>query len=99
MIMVFNKIDAFRHTPKDADDLTPRRHENIPLEEFEETWMKKMGGDNCVFISAKDKINIDELKRLLYIKAKEIHTERFPYNDFLYQKYDEDYDTDPNPAD
>ena len=92
MIMVFNKIDAFQYTPKDADDLTPRTRENIPLEEFEETWMKKMGGDNCVFISAKKKINIDALKELLYQKAKEIHTERFPYNDFLFQKYDEDYE-------
>ena len=92
MIMVFNKIDAFQYTPKDADDLTPRTRENIPLEEFEETWMKKMGGDNCVFISAKKKININALKELLYQKAKEIHTERFPYNDFLFQKYDEDYE-------
>ncbi len=88
MIMVFNKIDAFRHTPKDPDDLTPRTRENIPLEEFENTWMAKMD-NNCVFISAKDKINIDKLKEMLYQKAKEIHTERFPYNDFLFQKYDD----------
>lgn len=46
--------------------------------------------NNCVFISAKERINIDELKSLLYQKAKEIHTQRFPYNDFLYQKYDEE---------
>ncbi len=89
MILVFNKIDAFRYTPKDEDDLTPRKRENISLDEFRTTWMAKMN-NNCVFISAKEKINIEELKLLLYQKAKEIHIERFPYNDFLFQKYDED---------
>lgn len=89
MIMVFNKIDAFKYTPKDPDDLTPSTRENISLDEFRKTWMAKTG-DNCVFISAKEKINIEELKGLLYRKALEIHTARFPYNDFLYQKYDED---------
>lgn len=88
MIMVFNKIDAFSYTPKDPDDLTPRTRENIPLKEFEDMWMAKMN-NNCVFISAKKKINIDRLKELLYEKAKEIHMERFPYNDFLFQKYDD----------
>ena len=88
MIMVFNKIDAFSYTPKEEDDLTPRTRENIPLEEFERTWMAKTSG-NCVFISAKKKINIDALKQMLYEKAREIHAERFPYNDFLYQKYDD----------
>ena len=89
MIMVFNKVDAFTYTPKDEDDLTPRTRENIPLEEFRDTYMAKMN-NNCVFISAKQKVNIEELKEMLYQKAKEIHTERFPYNDFLFQKYDED---------
>lgn len=88
MIMVFNKIDAFSYTPKDPDDLTPATRENIPLSEFEKTWMAKMD-NNCVFISAKQKTNIEALKEILYIKAREIHAERFPYNDFLYQKYDE----------
>ncbi len=88
MIMVFNKIDAFSFTPKDADDLTPRTRENIPLEELKETWMAKMD-DNCVFISAKKQMNIDELKGMLYQKACEIHQQRFPYNDFLFQKYDD----------
>ena len=92
MIMVFNKIDAFTYTPKDPDDLTPATRENISLQDFEKTWMSRMGGDNCVFISAKKKINIDRLKDVLYQKAKEIHTQRFPYNDFLYQKYDEEND-------
>lgn len=89
VIMVFNKIDAFTYEPKDPDDLTPSTRRNIPLEEFEKTWMARTEG-NCVFISAKEKINIEALKELLYQKAREIHTERFPYNDFLYQKYDED---------
>ncbi|MDE5608002.1 MAG: GTPase HflX [Muribaculaceae bacterium] len=88
MIMVFNKIDAFSYKPKDADDLTPRKRENISLEELKETWMAKLH-DNCVFISAKTGRNIDELKHLLYEKAREIHLQRFPYNDFLYQKYDD----------
>ena len=87
-ILVFNKIDAFKYTPKDPDDLTPATRENMSLEDFKKTWMAKMN-NNCVFISAKDKINIDQLKELLYEKAKEIHVERFPYNDFLFQKYDE----------
>lgn len=98
MIMVFNKIDAFTYTPKDPDDLTPPARENISLEEFRKMWMARMD-NNCVFISARERINIDELKALLYQKALEIHTARFPYNDFLYQKYDEGKATadDPEP--
>lgn len=88
MIMVFNKIDAFTYKPKDPDDLTPSSRENIPLEELEHTWMGRLG-DNAVFISAKKGIGIDKLKHLLYEKAKQIHLTRFPYNDFLYQNYDE----------
>ena len=88
-ILVFNKIDAFKYTPKDPDDLTPATRENISLDEFKKTWMAKMN-NNCIFISAKEKINIPELKDMLYEKAKEIHTKRFPYNDFLYQTYNED---------
>lgn len=89
MIMVFNKVDAFTYTPKDTDDLTPRTRENIPLEELEESWMSKLGND-AVFISAKKGLNIDTLKEKIYEKAKEIHMTRFPYNDFLFQKYDTD---------
>lgn len=88
MILVFNKIDAFTYVKKDEDDLTPRTKENIPLEELKDTWMAKME-KNCVFISAKKKQNIEELKSLLYEKAKAIHQARFPYNDFLFQKYDD----------
>jgi GTP-binding protein HflX len=88
MILVFNKIDAFTYVKKDEDDLTPRTRENISLEELKETWMAKME-KNCVFISAKNKQNIEELKTMLYEKAKAIHQARFPYNDFLFQKYDD----------
>ncbi len=87
-IIVFNKIDAFTYTPKEEDDLTPLTRENISLEELKKTWMSKMQ-ENCIFISAKDKTNLEELKSLLYKKVKEIHITRFPYNDFLYQTYDE----------
>jgi len=86
MILIFNKIDAFGYTPKEEDDLAPVKRENISLEELEKTWMAKMH-DNCIFISAKEKINIDTLKELLYEKIKAIHIERYPYNDFLFQNY------------
>ncbi|MBP3588955.1 MAG: GTPase HflX [Muribaculaceae bacterium] len=89
VIMVFNKVDAFSHVPKDEDDLTPATRENIPLEELEASWMARLG-DNCVFVSARNGINIDELKRKIYDRAREVHLSRFPYNDFLYQKYDEE---------
>lgn len=88
-ILVFNKIDAFTHVVKGNDDLTPKRRENYSLEELKQTWMNKLQ-DNCIFISAKEKENIDELRQLIYKKVKEIHITRFPYNDFLYQHYEGD---------
>lgn len=88
VLMVFNKIDAFTYTPKDENDLTPRTRENIPLSELKASWMARLN-DDCVFISAKKGTNINELKEKIYEKAKKIHTERFPYNDFLFQRYDE----------
>lgn len=88
-ILIFNKIDAFSHTPKDEDDLTPMRRENIPLDELKKTWMGKLHND-CIFISAKNKLNIEELKEKVYSRVKEIHIERYPYNDFLFQRYDEE---------
>lgn len=97
MIMVFNKIDAFSYRPKDEDDLTPRTRENISLDELKQTWMARLH-DNCVFISAKTGQNINELKQLLYDKAREIHLQRFPYNDFLFQKYDDIDTADDQPA-
>jgi len=83
-IIVFNKIDAFSYIEKESDDLTPKTKENISLDELKQTWMNKLH-ENGVFISAKEKQNIEELKSLLYRKIKEIHVQRFPYNDFLYQ--------------
>jgi GTP-binding protein HflX len=86
-ILVFNKIDAFTYVPKDEDDLSPMKRENYSLDDLKKTWMANMGAD-CVFVSARQKDNIDELKALLYERVKEIHVKRFPYNDFLFQKYD-----------
>lgn len=88
VIMVFNKVDAFTYTPKAEDDLTERTRSNISLDELRATWMAKMGSD-AVFVSAKTGLNIDELKQKIYEKAKEVHLSRFPYNDFLFQKYDD----------
>ncbi|MDR2954097.1 MAG: GTPase HflX [Prevotella sp.] len=88
-ILVFNKIDAFTYKPKDEDDLTPATKENISLEELERTWMNKMH-DDCIFISAKQKVNIEELKEKVYGRVKDIHIERYPYNDFLFQRYDQE---------
>ena len=87
MLLVFNKIDAFSCTPKADDDLTPRQRCNRTLEELKASWMAKMN-DNCVFISAKKGVNIDELKARLYTMAREIHLARFPYNDLLYDTYE-----------
>ncbi|MBO7379066.1 MAG: GTPase HflX, partial [Bacteroidales bacterium] len=87
-LLVFNKVDNYHFTPKDEDDLTPATRENISLEEMKQTWMARMS-NNCVFISAKNGQGIDELKEKLYEMVKDIHTKRFPYNDFLFQKYDD----------
>lgn len=89
MLLVFNKIDAFTCIPKAEDDLTPKERCNRTLDELRESWMAKMK-DNCVFISAKKSVNIDELKQRLYTMAREIHLTRFPYNDLLYQNYEEE---------
>lgn len=88
-IVVFNKIDAFEYDAKDEDDLTPKNKHNLSLDDLQQSWMSKLK-ENCIFISAKERVNIDELKTLIYNKVKEIHIQRFPYNDFLYQNYDEE---------
>ena len=90
-ILVFNKVDAYTYIKKEEDDLTPKTKENRTLYELESTWMAKLN-KNCIFISAREKENIDELKDLLYEKVKELHVQRFPYNDFLFQMYDEESD-------
>ena len=88
-ITVFNKIDAFTYTKKDEDDLTPIERKNYSLDDLKQMWMSKQGGET-VYISAKGKENIDELKEKLYDIVKDIHSARFPFNDFLYQEYEEE---------
>ena len=87
-IVVFNKIDAFTYTPKEEDDLTPVLRENLSLDDLQKTWMARLGED-CIFISARNKENIDALRQLMYERIKAIHIQRYPYNDFLFQNYDE----------
>ncbi len=87
MVIVFNKVDAFSYTPKDADDLTPLSRENISLDELKKTWMAK--DRKCIFISAREKSNFEEFKSMLYKEVRSIHTKRFPYNDFLYDTVDD----------
>ncbi len=87
MMMVFNKIDAYQWVEKEPDDLTPPTKENISLEELEHTWMAKVRNEDGIeplFISAREKINIDELRDTFYKKVRELHVQKYPYNDFLY---------------
>ena len=88
LMILFNKVDAYTWVEKDDDDLTPATKENIPLEDLMKTWMARMGED-CIFISARERTNIDELKEILYNKVRELHVQKYPYNDFLYQHYEE----------
>ncbi len=82
-IIVFNKIDAYTWVEKDPDDLTPKTRENISLDDLMQTWMARMG-DDCFFISATHGTNLPELKELLYKKVRQLHVQKYPYNDFLY---------------
>ena len=86
-IIIFNKMDAYTWTEKDPDDLTPTTKENVSLDELKQTWMAKMG-DDCIFISARERQNIDELKQLLYSRVKQLHVQKYPYNDFLFEHYE-----------
>ena len=83
-MVIFNKIDAFKHVAKDEDDLTPMLRENITLEELQRTWMSRLQDSDVVFISAVKKQNLDELRDMLYERARQIHITRFPHNDFLF---------------
>lgn len=83
-MIIFNKTDAYTWIPKDEDDLTPVLKENIPLDELKRTWMAKLNND-CIFISATQKHNIEELRNVLYMKVRELHVQKYPYNDFLYE--------------
>lgn len=82
-IIVFNKIDQFVHIPVDEDDLMPRIPQNFTIEELKKTWMAKVN-NKCVFISAQNKTNLDEMKTILYDEVKRVFQERYPYNDFLF---------------
>ncbi len=83
VIYVFNKIDAYSHVEKDEDDLSEKTRENITLEEWKNSWMGKKNTPS-VFISAKQKENIEDFKKILYSEVKKIHSQRFPFNDYLY---------------
>lgn len=82
-MIVFNKTDAYHWVEKDENDLTPETRENIPLSRLIHTWMARTYGD-CIFISAKEKQNFDTLKQVLYNKVRQLHVQKYPYNDFLY---------------
>ncbi len=82
-MIVFNKIDNYRWTEKDEDDLTPETRENITLEDLKKTWMARLD-ESCMFISAKEKMNVEAFRETLYKKVRELHVQKYPYNDFLY---------------
>jgi GTP-binding protein HflX len=88
IFLVFNKIDQFTYEKKDEDDLTPKNKENYSLEELQTTWMAKEN-HNTLFISAKEKTNIDKFKKMLYDEVRKLHIKRYPYNHFLYPDYEE----------
>ena len=87
-VIVFNKIDNYSWTEKEEDDLTPATKENVSLDELKQTWMAKLKED-CIFISAKDKLNIDGFRENLYARVKQLHVQKYPYNYFLFNIEDE----------
>ena len=87
-ILIFNKIDNYHWTEKDPEDLTPATKENVTLDELRHTWMARLG-DDCIFVSAREKENVDELRDVLYKKVRQLHVQKYPYNDFLYPEIDE----------
>lgn len=87
-LLLFNKIDAYTWVEKEEDDLTPATAENISLTQLQQTWMAKSEHE-CAFISARERMHIEELRDLLYRRVRELHVQKYPYNDFLFQNYDE----------
>lgn len=83
VFLIFNKIDAFTYQQKDEDDLTPATRENVSLEELRNSWVAK-ANTPCIFISAREKTNIDKLRKDLYGMVREIHAGRYPFNNYLY---------------
>lgn len=88
-MIVFNKIDSYTWVEKEEDDLTPATKENTTLDELRRTWMARLGA-SCIFISAREKENVDELRTILYNRVRKLHVQKYPYNDFLYPKLEED---------
>ncbi len=86
--VVFNKVDNYTYEPQADDDLTPATQRNTPLDELKRSWIAK-NNLPCIFISAKEKLNIDEFRTMIYEKAKAIHAERYPYNNFLFDKFED----------
>ncbi len=82
-LIIFNKIDAYTYVPKDEDDLTEATKENMTMEELRQSWLSQLGKD-CVFVSALRKEGIAEFRETLYRCVRQLHVQRFPYNDFLY---------------
>lgn len=93
-LLIFNKIDAYSWEPKEPDDLTPPTRRNVSLAELERTWMAK-AADGCIFISATRRENIVALRQLLYKRVRQLHVQKYPYNDFLYPMA-EDLDSEPD---
>ncbi|MDV7186368.1 GTPase HflX [Lutibacter sp. TH_r2] len=90
-IMVFNKIDAYKHETIDSDDLVTEKTKNhYTLDDWKKTWMNKVDENNCLFISALNKENLEEFRAKVFEEVKKIHITRFPYNDFLYNEYTEE---------
>lgn len=87
-LVLFNKIDNYSFVEKDEADLSERSAENISLDELEKTYMARLSG-NCLFISAKEKTNIDSFKLILYSKVKEVYSQKYPYSNFIFDKYDD----------
>ena len=93
-MVVFNKIDAYTWTEKEEDDLTPVKKSEVSLDDLKRTWMAKISEQpaernrGCIFISAKEKLNIEEFRTMIYKKVRELHVQKYPYNDFLYADYD-----------
>ena len=88
-MIVFNKVDAYQWVQKDEDDLTEATRENIPLADLMHTWMARLQGD-CLFISARERTNIEHLKQTLYDRVRQLHVQKYPYNDFLFDHYEEE---------
>ncbi len=87
-MIIFNKVDAYSWVEKDADDLTPATRENVSLDDLIHTWMTRLSGE-CLFISALEKTGYDTLRQVLYNKVRELHVQKYPYNDFLFEHYEE----------